>query len=127
MSRMRDFMNVGTLRALFVSALVFGLVQAALADDHPVWWDDALHEGEMGHYEVLDYEAMRHAVDNHNALLLDVRPDYEFERGHIPGAANFEFHPGHAMDFPKERREAFKELAGPDKDRTIIIYCRSFR
>jgi len=126
MSKQTIHLVIGMFRALLLAALVFPA--AALAEDeHPVWWDDALHEGEVGHYEVLDYPAMRHAVDNENALLLDVRADYEFDQGHIPGAVNFEFHPGHAMNFPPERREAFKKLAGPNKSRMIIIYCRSFR
>lgn len=126
MSKTTAIMIQGIHRALFV-VLFIGLGAAASADEHPVWWDDALHEGEKEHYGVMDYEDLREAMEKSDALLLDVRPDYEFERGHIPGSRNFEFHPGHALDFPPEKREAFKELVGPDKDRMLVIYCRNFR
>jgi rhodanese-related sulfurtransferase len=126
MSKIPAIMPAGILRALFV-VLFVGLAGAASADEHPVWWGDALHEGEREHYGVFDYEDLQEAMDQSDTLLLDVRPDYEFERGHIPGSRNFEFHPGHALDFPPQKREAFKELVGPDKDRLLVIYCRNFR
>lgn len=117
----------GMLRALVIAAVVLLACSPAAASEHPVWWEDALVEGEHGHYDVLDFDAMREALQSDKAIVIDVRPDYEYARGHIPGSVNFEFHPGHAMDFPPEKREAFKKLVGPDKDRMLVIYCRNFR
>jgi len=50
-----------------------------------------------------------------------------FIAGHIPGAVNLEFHPGDKLEFSREKRARLKELIGPDKDRPVVIYCRSFR
>jgi len=47
--------------------------------------------------------------------------------GHIPGAVNLEFHPGDKLQFSREKRARLKELIGPDKDRPVVICCRSFR
>jgi rhodanese-related sulfurtransferase len=127
MSNSRVLISSGILRALFIAAAALLACGPAAASEHPVWWDDALTEGEHGHYDVLDFDAMREALQSDDAIVIDVRPDYEHVRGHIPGSVNFEFHPGHAMDFPPEKREAFKELVGPDKDRMLVIYCRNFR
>jgi phage shock protein E len=47
--------------------------------------------------------------------------------GHIPGAVNLEFHPGDKLEFSYEKRARLKKLIGPDKDRPVVICCRSFR
>lgn len=81
MSTIGALMKFGMLRALFVAAIFSGAVQWASASEHPVWWDDALTEGEQGHYEVLDFEAMHEALHCSDAIVMDVRPDYEYARG----------------------------------------------
>lgn len=62
-----------------------------------------------------------------SALLIDVRADYEFASGHIDGAVNFEFHPGDADGLDPSREARFLKLAGSNKNRMLIFYCRSFR
>ena len=49
------------------------------------------------------------------AIILDVRRPDEYQAGHIPGAINI----------PNETigREELPQL--PDKDQTILVYCRS--
>ena len=49
------------------------------------------------------------------AIILDVRRPDEYQAGHIPGAINI----------PNETigSEALPQL--PDKDQTILVYCRS--
>ncbi|NIR14240.1 MAG: rhodanese-like domain-containing protein, partial [Desulfobacterales bacterium] len=59
--------------------------------------------------------------------ILDVRPDYEYERAHLPQAANLEFHLGERLTLDPAKRKEFEKLLGSNKDRTIVIYCRSFR
>jgi phage shock protein E len=62
-------------------------------------------------------EARAYELVANGALLLDVRTPREYEAGHIPGAVNI------SHDQIKSR---LGEL-GPDKDRQIVLYCRSGR
>ena len=62
-----------------------------------------------------------------NTIILDVRPDYEFKTGHLPGAKNFEIDLGDRLELKPQKAEAFKNVLGSDKSREIVIYCRSFR
>lgn len=50
-----------------------------------------------------------------NALLVDVRNDFEFEKGHIPGSCN--------LALSRILKEAEEVL--PDKDVPLYIYCQS--
>ena len=50
-------------------------------------------------------------------IILDVREQYEYDEGHIPGAVLIPY--GEIAD------RAEKEL--PDKDQLILVYCRSGR
>ena len=50
-----------------------------------------------------------------NALLVDVRNDFEYEKGHIPGSMNF------AMS--RILKEAEEVL--PDKAQPVFVYCQS--
>lgn len=60
-------------------------------------------------------------------LLVDVRFPYEFVAGHMPRAVNLPVDLRDRGDLPRERREQMLEVLGPDKDRTIVMYCRDFR
>lgn len=108
------------LLVLFISAPV-------LAKTHPAWMQTAQREAERWGYELVDHEQLAGLLDDENLLLIDVRADYEYEAGHIPGAVNMEFNLADRSGLSKEKREAFKNLAGADKGRNIVIYCRSFR
>ncbi len=50
-----------------------------------------------------------------NALLVDVRNDFEYKTGHIPGSFN--------LALSRILKEAEEEL--PDKSRPLYIYCQS--
>jgi len=56
-------------------------------------------------------------VKNNDWMLIDVRSPEEFAEGHIPGAVNM---PYDAID------DFINELEG-NKDKPIIVYCRSGR
>ena len=62
-----------------------------------------------------------------NYIIVDVRPDYEFKAGHLPGAKNFEIDLGDRLDLKPQKADAFSKVLGTDKNREIVIYCRSFR
>ena len=66
--------------------------------------------GTMGKITV---EEVKTIVDNkdENYVLIDVREDYEFNEGHIPGAVNIPLGNITTVDYSKEK--------------TLIVYCRS--
>jgi rhodanese-related sulfurtransferase len=113
---------------LAVMVLAAAIPSMAAAGETPVWWPDVVREGERKGYRVVNLKelaALSQAEED--LLLIDARPPYEYRAGHIPGAANLEFHPGDKVRFSAEKRTELKNLIGPDKDRPVVIYCRSFR
>ena len=52
---------------------------------------------------------------NNGALLIDVRSAGEYESGHIEGSLNI----------PHSDIEALADAIGSDKDRQVVVYCRS--
>ena len=67
--------------------------------------------------QITQEEAARIMEEEQGYILLDVRTEEEYDEGHIPGAINL----------PNEDigTDAPSEL--PDKDQTILVYCRSGR
>lgn len=90
------------------------------------WWQDSLKTAERDGYQVVNQQGLEQTLAaDPPPLLLDVRPDYEFESGHIPGAANLEFDLGDKLQLDPEKKTKFQTLAGADTKRPVIIYCRS--
>ena len=103
-------------------------VQPARADENEVWWASAQAEAKRDDYRLIDDDGLKQLVgDGTDMVLLDARADYEFAAGHIPGAVNLEFDLGDDLDLSQAKRQALAGLVGPDKDRLLVIYCRSFR
>ncbi|AMK09809.1 hypothetical protein AWY79_01150 [Pseudodesulfovibrio indicus] len=103
-------------------------VRPALADETEIWWASAQAEADRDGYLLLDDDGLRKLVDEKaDMVLLDARADYEFAAGHLPGAANLEFDLGDDIELPQAKRQALQDLLGPDKDRMLVVYCRSFR
>lgn len=98
------------------------------ADETEVWWESARAEADRDGYRLLDDDGLRKLLDARaDMVLLDARADYEFEAGHIPGAVNLEFDLGDDIELSPDKRQALRDLIGPDKDRMVVVYCRSFR
>jgi len=114
--------------SLTLLALCLFLTAPAVASDDEVWWEAAVTEAERDEYKLIDTKELAELLDmDSDAIIIDVRADYEFEAGRIPDADNLEFDLGDRMDLSPEKRAAFEELVGSDKDRHVVIYCRSFR
>jgi len=110
--------------------LVFCVLAArpARADENEVWWASAQAEAKRDDYGLIDDDGLKELVGSGaDMVLLDARADYEFVAGHIPGAVNLEFDLGDDLALSPEKRQALDALMGPDKDRMLVIYCRSFR
>lgn len=116
--------------SIAISLLVIFLLSVSLsiAEDQPIWWHQAEVEAEKEGYVLITLDELKSWYDAGKPfLILDVRPDYEYQRGHLPNAVNLEFDLGERLTLKPEKRKTFEELLGPDKDRTVVIYCRSFR
>jgi predicted sulfurtransferase len=114
---------------LSVAALIWlHLSVPAFGEKPPIWWPRALEEARGAGYVLITPEKLKN-LDNSGKtfLLLDVRPDYEYRSGHIPNALNLEFHLGDRLKIEPEKKEAIQQILGPDKNRKVVIYCRSFR
>ena len=68
-----------------------------------------------------DPKIARKLVREQGALLLDVRTPEEFAEGHVEGARNI------PVDEVASRIDEIEKLAGGDRTRPIVVYCRSGR
>ena len=105
------------------------IASSALASKNvPVWWQRAQSEAQADGYKLISASGLAQLIGKGgNFVIIDVRPDYEYERNHIPGAANLEFHLGDRLGLKPEKAAALANLVGPDKSRQVILYCRSFK
>ena len=116
-----------TLMACLLLALAF-FTPPAHGNENQIWWTSAEAEAEREGYGLIDDRTLGQRVKaGEEMLILDARADYEFAAGHIPGAVNMEFDLGDRTDLSEDKRQKLGKILGPDKTRTVIIYCRSFR
>ena len=115
-------------------ALLLGviLISQGAAPGHtserPSWWSTAQDHAEQDNYLLADTPILdRLKAAEPDLLIVDTRSDYEFASGHIPDAVNLEFDLGDQGDLSEEKKQAFLALLGPETDRPVVIYCRSFR
>lgn len=121
-------MRIRRVVLTFIMAGFFVNAVAAANEAAPFWWENAVNEARENGYAVLTPDEFKACLNSdRNCLLVDVRPDYEFESGHIPGAVNLMFDPGDRMALSPEKQQQFEALLGPDKNRCMIIHCRDFR
>ncbi len=96
--------------------------------EQPVWWPDAAAQAEKDGYSLVTCEEFESlGAPGEEYVLIDVRADYEFAAGHIPGAVNLEFNLADRQAITKEKQQALLDIADGDKARRLIFYCRSFR
>ncbi len=70
---------------------------------------------EKGEYKSLTPEEAKEMMENEDVIVVDVRTEEEFRQGHIEGAILI---PDYDLD-----KLAAEKL--PDKEATILLYCRS--
>ena len=79
---------------------------------------DNTNKGENAMYEQITAEEAKKIIDSgEEHIILDVREQDEFDAGHIPGA----------ILLPYTEIENKAEEMIPDKDKQILVYCRSGR
>ena len=75
-------------------------------------------KGEKAMYEQITAEEAKKIMDSgEEHIILDTREQDEFDEGHIPGA----------ILIPYTEMENKAEAMLPDKDKLILVYCRSGR
>ena len=75
-------------------------------------------KGENAMYEQITAEDAKKIMDsNDDIIILDVREQDEFDAGHIPGA----------VLLPYTKIDEKAEGLFPDKDKQMLVYCRSGR
>lgn len=91
------------------------------------WWDKSIKEAQEHGFHLLKIdEFLKDSFNNSNTLIVDVRPGYEFNMGHIPNAVSFEFSLEDKSSLKEEKAKKFKLLLGFDQHLQIVIYCRSY-
>lgn len=114
--------------ACFLLVLCLLLPLGAQASDDEIWWETASREAEREGYRLIDTPSLAQLLDSDaDAIIVDVRADYEHMDGCIPDSENLEFDLGDRTTLTPEKQAAFETLLGPDKARRVVIYCRSFR
>lgn len=71
----------------------------------------------VGYVHISQEDAMAQMVDGEDYILLDVRTQAEYAEGHIPGA----------ICLPNESIGSEPPAELPDREQTILVYCRSGR
>ena len=71
----------------------------------------------VGYVHISQEDAMAQMVDGEDYILLDVRTQAEYAEGHIPGA----------ICLPNESIGSELPAELPDREQTILVYCRSGR
>ena len=69
-----------------------------------------------GSYQHITQEKAKEMMDNQEVIILDVREQDEYDGGHIPGAVLL---PVGTID------ETTAAKVVPEKDSTVLVYCRS--
>ena len=93
-----------------------GVLSDTQAEEIPAEWEGAeIHLSQEGFVDITPQEAWEMLQADENIMLLDVRTKPEYDAGHIPGCILIPL---------SELESRLDEL---DKDKTIIVYCRSGR
>ncbi len=100
-------------KLLFILPILLCILLAACGND-----TDNTNKGENAMYEQITAEDAKKIMDSSDDyIILDVREQDEFDAGHIPGA----------ILLPYTEIENKAEEMLPDKDKQILVYCRSGR
>lgn len=125
------------LALMLAGILVFGMVSSALAKDkfeQEVETEAAavklVRDVQRGGYDLVTTEALKKWSDaGKEMVIVDTMPYKDsYKKGHVPGAVQFLFpipdmNEWDTKETDGKTKEDFMALLGPDKDKTIVIYC----
>lgn len=116
------------LLVIMVSLLLIGKASADVGNvTESKWWQRMDQAAKKSGYALIStLKVQKWYVDHEVFTVIDVRPDYEFEMGHLKKALNVEFDLGTRHKISKETKHQFLEALGRDKSTKIVLYCRSY-
>ena len=89
-----------------------------------------VREIQRGGYDVIATKELKDMIDSgKNVLIIDTMPyEASYKKAHIPGAEQFLFPIPEMKEWNTKEAggktvEDFKALLGPDKNKTIVVYC----
>ncbi len=113
---------------LFVALIALLGPTQTLAEETSPLYVQAQRSASRDGYELITTAGLKQLLDAQpDILLVDVRFAYEFAQGHIPGAISLPVDLRDRGDLSRDRRQAFLDALGPDRERRIVVYCRDFR
>lgn len=98
-----------------IALLALGLWLLKAENDRHVLDRDGMVN--VGYVHISQEDARAQMVDGEDYILLDVRTQAEYAEGHIPGA----------ICLPNETIGSEPPAELPDREQTILVYCRSGR
>jgi len=129
----------GMVQGLMVGLCILGLSASAFGFGTDKFKEEVAKEQEavkltrevqQGGYGIVTTEELKAMIDaGKEMLIIDTMP-YEdsYKKNHIPGAKQFLFPIPEMKEWDTKETdgksvEQFKALLGPDKDKTIVVYC----
>lgn len=121
------------IKRLLIFQMVLTLAAGILSDaaagsrEEPSWLGQTRDEAKQDGYELISALELKALYDSGiDFAIIDVRPRYEFRDGHLPHAKSLGFDLGDKLELKPEKQASLIDLLGPDKQRKIVFYCRSF-
>jgi phage shock protein E len=108
---------------------VMGILAATASGsrEQPAWLQQAWNEARQDGYELISASELKALYESgKDFTIIDVRPEYEYRDGHLSNAKSLEFDLGDKLELTPEKQAALIHLLGPDKQRMVVFYCRSF-
>jgi len=105
---------------LIASFLVF-------AGEVPIWWERAETIARKEGYRLIDKKQLKALyAAKADFVVIDVRPDYEYDAGHLPEAVRLEVGLEDRSSLSPLKRKQFEKIVGSDPARAIVIYCKDY-
>jgi len=131
--------NKTMMAGLLAGLLLLGLNAPAFAFGTDKFKEEVVKEQEavkltrevqQGGYGLVTTEELKGLIDTDKGLLIIDTMPYEdsYKKNHIPGAKQFLFPIPEMKEWDTKETDGktiddFKALLGPDKNRTIVVYC----
>lgn len=110
-----------------ILTVLLGILTSAGSREEPSWLQHARDEAINDGYELTSAPELKVIYESgKDFTIIDVRPEYEYRDGHLSNAKSLVFDLGDKLDLKPEKQAALISLLGPDKQRLIVFYCRSF-
>ncbi|WP_028583786.1 rhodanese-like domain-containing protein [Desulfogranum mediterraneum] len=113
-----------------VSALAFGTNKFEAEVKREQGAVKLLREVERGDYGVITAAELKQLMDKgEEMVIVDTMPyKASYLKGHLPGAVQFLFPIAEMEEWDSEEtggqdQAAYQALLGPDKERTVVVYC----